>query len=249
MAVWMSWNIDTPQSLNSRDSFHRSEVENRAPTSCRPGTILSLPTISFELHAKVAEEIDLEICSYGQLSEIQMLRDLNLDLGWGQGHINIYSTYRTSSMPNRVTLASRTTEIWPFQCREIWTFGKVWTLVTAFLEGNSKIGLRQAVDQVPCYHQRPSVLSSTQKRRRRYWDRPTKVQFSQLRKLRDLDVDLRSGWGHTGAHMWSRSTHTPNYVEIGKKTLWTYGRTYARTDTPEFQSTRRRRNKKESVQH
>jgi len=45
-------------------------------------------------------------------------------------------------------------------------------------------------------------------------DRPRKVHFSQLRKLGDLD--LRSGWGHTGVHMWSRSTNTPNYMEIGK---------------------------------
>jgi len=36
--------------------------------------------------------------------------------------------------------------------------------------------------------------------------------FSQILKLRDLDLhlDLRSGRGHTGAHMWSRSTHIPN---------------------------------------
>jgi len=52
---------------------------------------------SFELRVKVAEEIDLEMCSYGQLSEVQMLRDLDLDLGWGQGHINMHSTCRTSS--------------------------------------------------------------------------------------------------------------------------------------------------------
>jgi len=36
------------------------------------------------------------------------------------------------------------------------------------------------------------------------------VQFSQLWKLCDLDLDLRSGQGHTGAHIWWRSTHTPN---------------------------------------
>jgi len=46
-----------------------------------------MSTISFELHAKVAKEIDLEMCSYGQLSEVQMVRDL--DLGSGQGHVNI----------------------------------------------------------------------------------------------------------------------------------------------------------------
>ena len=43
----------------------------------------------------MAEEIDLEMCSYGQLSELQMLRDLDLDRGLGQGHINIHITCRT----------------------------------------------------------------------------------------------------------------------------------------------------------
>ena len=62
---------------------------------------------------KVAEEIDLEMCIYGQLSEVQMVRDL--DLGSGQGHINIHSTCR----PNHVTVALRSTEIWPFECRQI----------------------------------------------------------------------------------------------------------------------------------
>jgi len=34
----------------------------------------------------VADEIDVEMCSYGQLSEVQMFRDLDLDFGSGQGH-------------------------------------------------------------------------------------------------------------------------------------------------------------------
>jgi len=59
------------------------------------------------------------------------------------------------------------------------------------------------------------------------------VQFLQLRKL--LELDLRSGQGHTGAHISSRSTHTPNYIEIGKLC--------GRTDTPEFQFTRSLPNK------
>jgi len=160
MAVWTSSNIDIPRSLNSHDSFPRRKVENRVQTRCSPGPILSLTNISFALHAKVAEEIDLEMCSYAQLSKVQMLRDL--DLGSGKGYnINIHSTCRTTSVPNHVTIASRTTEIWPFEFREIWTFGKVWTLVIAFLEGNSKLGLRQAVFQVSYYHYQPSVLSST----------------------------------------------------------------------------------------
>jgi len=57
----------------------------------------------------VAEEMDVEVCSYGQLSEVQMVRDL--DLGWGQGHISIHSMCRTTSVPKDVTVASRTTEI------------------------------------------------------------------------------------------------------------------------------------------
>jgi len=43
-------------------------------------------TIRFELRAKVAEEIDLEMCSYWQLSEVQMVRDLDLEFGSCQGH-------------------------------------------------------------------------------------------------------------------------------------------------------------------
>jgi len=113
--------------LNCHDSFRKSKFENWAPTSYRPGAMLSLPTISFELHAKVAEEIGVEMCSYVQLSEVQMLRDFDVDLGsgQGQGHINIHSTSRTTSLPNHVTVAPRTTEIWPFEFREISTFGEV----------------------------------------------------------------------------------------------------------------------------
>ena len=58
--------------------------------------------------------------------------------------------------------------MFPFECREISTFREVWTLLKPFLEGNSKSGLREAVDQAPyCQYQR-SVVSSTRKWRRRY---------------------------------------------------------------------------------
>jgi len=77
------------------------------------------------VHVKVAEEINLEICSYEQLSEVQMRRDLDLDLEASQGHVNIYSICRTTRKPNRVTVASRTTEIWPFELRQISTLVKV----------------------------------------------------------------------------------------------------------------------------
>ena len=161
----MSWNIDISWSLNCSDTFPRRKFENRALTSCRSGPILSTSTISFELHAKVAEELDLEMCIYGQLSEVQMLRDLDLDLGSGQGHTIIRSTCRATSVPKHVTVASRTTEIRPFEFREISTIGEVWTLV--ILGGNSKIGLRQAVDQSHTMTNNRQVLSSARKWRRR----------------------------------------------------------------------------------
>jgi len=50
-----------------------------APTSCTPGAIVSLSTISFDVHAKVAEEINLEMCSYEQLSEVKCSVTLTLD--------------------------------------------------------------------------------------------------------------------------------------------------------------------------
>jgi len=68
--------------------------------------------------------------------------DLDLDLGSGQGHISMHNTCSTTSVPNRVTVASRCCKILPFGFCEISTFGEVWTLVINFLEGNSKIGLR-----------------------------------------------------------------------------------------------------------
>jgi len=75
--------------------------------------------MNFEMHAKVAEEIDVKR-GYGQLSEVQMLRELDLDLGSAPGHNNIHSTCRTTSVLNHVTVA-HSTEIWLFEFREIWT--------------------------------------------------------------------------------------------------------------------------------
>ena len=85
--------------------------------------------------------------------------------------VKVTSTYTVhvglTCWPNHVTVALCNTEIWPFECRQISILHEVWTLMIAFLDGNSKIGLRQAVVQVPDYHRQPSLLSSTQKRRRR----------------------------------------------------------------------------------
>jgi len=49
------------------------------------------------------------------------------------------------------------------------------------------------------------------------------VQFLELQKHSDFDLGLAQS--HTGVHIRSRSTHTPNYTEIGK-TSWTDGHTW-----------------------
>jgi len=64
MAIWISRNIDIWRSFKSCDSFSRRKRQNRAQKSCRQGPILSLPTTTFELHAKMVEETDLEKCNF-----------------------------------------------------------------------------------------------------------------------------------------------------------------------------------------
>jgi len=75
----------------------------------------------------------------------------------GSSHISMHSTCSTTSAVNHLTVASRTTEIWPFECREISTFREVWTVVIAFLEGNSKIGPQ--IGCIPCPILLPPTIS------------------------------------------------------------------------------------------
>ena len=53
--------MDIRRSLNCRDSFPRRK---KSGSGCSLGPILSTPTISFALHAKTAEEIDVEKCNF-----------------------------------------------------------------------------------------------------------------------------------------------------------------------------------------
>jgi len=73
----------------------------------------------------MAEEMDVEKCNFWQLSELQKPRDLDFGVGSGQGHTNMHNTCRTTSMPNHMTVASGSTEIWPFEFGEISTFSEV----------------------------------------------------------------------------------------------------------------------------
>jgi len=80
MAIWISSNTDIGRSLTSRDSFPRWKFKNRAPTSCSRGPILWPSTISFELHAEMAEDIDLEKCTFRNFgSSVTWTLTLTLD--------------------------------------------------------------------------------------------------------------------------------------------------------------------------
>jgi len=46
-----------------------------------------------------------------QFSEVQKVSDLDIDPRSGQGHISMPTTYRTTSVPDHVTVASGITEI------------------------------------------------------------------------------------------------------------------------------------------
>jgi len=138
--------------------------------------------------------------------------------------VKVTSTYtvrvgRTTSVPKHVTAASRITEIRPVEFREISTIGKVWSLVIAFLGGNSKIGLRQAVEQVPYYDHQPSILSFARKWRRIEIDLEmcSYGQLSEVQMLRDLDLDLGSGQDHIIVHSTCRTTILPNRVTVASR--------------------------------
>jgi len=60
-----------------------------------------------------------------QFLEVQKPPDLDLNLGSGQGNVSMHSTCNTTSTPNHLNAASRSTEISPFECREISTVCKV----------------------------------------------------------------------------------------------------------------------------
>jgi len=93
----------------------------------------------------------------------------------------------------------------------------------------------------PYYQNRPSVLSARQNGK---GDKHRKVQFSELQKLNDLDLDLGSGQSHTGVHIQSsRGLPTHQIISKSEKLFmdgWTYVRNYVRMDgwrdTPELQS-------------
>jgi len=78
-----------------------------------------LPALCSSERHHSADLLVSEILDNGQLSEVKMVRDLDFDLGSGQGHINIHSTCRSTCRPNHVPVALHSTEIWPFEFRQM----------------------------------------------------------------------------------------------------------------------------------
>jgi len=66
------------RSMNSHDSFSGRKFHNWTQRSCRTGPILSLSTVTFKLHAKTAEETDLEKCDFCNFTS-SMTLTLTLD--------------------------------------------------------------------------------------------------------------------------------------------------------------------------
>jgi len=80
-----------------------------------------------------------------RFSVLQKLSDL--DLGFCQGKVISACTVHIGlpANPAMWLIASSNMDIWPLEVHVISTFCKVWNHVIAFWEGNSEIGLRQAV--------------------------------------------------------------------------------------------------------
>jgi len=105
----------------------------------------------------------------------------------------MHNTCSNTSVPNQSDCSLTHYRNMASWISNISTFRDIWTLVIAFLDGNSKIGLQQAVDHVPDYHQQPSVLSSTRMWWRRYeidLEMCSYGQFSEVQMLRDLELTL-----------------------------------------------------------
>jgi len=92
----------------------------------------------------------------------------------------------------------------------------------AFLEGNSKISLQQAVDQVPYYHCQPSIWT---RRENCGGNRPRNVQFPQFFEVQKVcDLDLASGQGQINIHSTCRATSMTNRVNVASHTteIWPF---------------------------
>ena len=117
------------------------------------------------------------------------------------------------------------------EVRVMSTFREVWIHVIAFLEGSWKIGLRQAVVQVSCYHHQPSVLSSMRNWQRRQTNKT--AIFGTSEALWPWPWPWIRSRSHWCAYLVKVYPHT-KLRQNWKNFLWMYGWMYGRTDTPEF---------------
>jgi len=100
-----------------RDSFPRRKFENRAQTSCRPGHMLSLPTISFKLYAKTAEEIDLEKCDFRNFTS-------SMTLTLDRVEVILVCISGRSLSTNQIRAKSKKNFLWTDGCTDTPDFSK-----------------------------------------------------------------------------------------------------------------------------
>ena len=108
----------------------------------------------------------------------------------------------TTCILNHVTVASRTTEIRPFEFRQISILDEVWTLVIAFLDGNSTRKPRKGAAVIAA-----SMHGFTNCRK---FKSPDKLTLT-------LDEVKGRGQGHTNIHSTCRITSVPNHVTVASR--------------------------------
>jgi len=219
MAIWNSCNIDIPQSLSSCDMFLRRKFENRAWIRCRLGPILPRPTISFEIHAKIAKDID-QRAIFGSLKA-----------PWPSPWIGSRSHQHAQYMYNYQLIWPRNCSLAQYRNMAIWI--------------SWNIDIVRSLNSCDSFHRRKFENRATKSCRPGPILSSATISFELRVKMAEVidlekcnfwnfrssvDLDLRSVWSHTGLHIWSRSTHTHQIRSKSEKLfLWTYGRTYGRT--------------------
>jgi len=195
MAIWNSCNIDISQSFSSCDMFRWRKFENRAWIHCRLGPILSRPTIRFEVHAKMAKDID-QRAIFGSLKA-----------PWPSPWIGSRSHQHAQYMYNYQL-------IWPCDCSLT-----QYRNMAIWISWN--IDIPRSLNSCDSFHRRKFKNRATKSCRadpnyitinHQFWatrengrrDRLRKVQFPELQTFDQVEVILVCISGQ-GLH-----THTPN---------------------------------------
>jgi len=102
---WRSYRrLSEPGSPTSRGS-HAQATPKKLKSPARGLTVVAAASMHSLLRPTCNH-------NYKVVAELQKVSDLDLDFGSDKGHLNIHNTCRTTSVPNHLTVSSRTTEIY-----------------------------------------------------------------------------------------------------------------------------------------